>query len=105
MQQPVNEGYRWLKLSGLDPEREYRVKNTAYKMAAENYTYYGDELMEKGSEIKMSKKARKKIKRIFLSKHESCIISITVRGLPGEIQKGSDLCHLFYTTPVYNFYK
>lgn len=45
----------------------------------------------------MSKKARKKIKRIFLSKHESCIISITVRGLPGEIQKGSDLCHLFYT--------
>ena len=45
----------------------------------------------------MSKKARKKIKRIFLSKHESCIINITVRGLPGEIQKGSDLCHLFYT--------
>lgn len=42
-------------------------------------------------------KSQKKDKRIFLSKHESCIINITVRGLPGEIQKGSDLCHLFYT--------
>lgn len=51
MQQPVNEGYRWLKLSGLDPELEYDVKDTNYKMAADAYTYYGDELMEKGFDI------------------------------------------------------
>ena len=51
MQQPVNEGYCWLKLAGLDPEKTYRIKDTAYKMKAEEYEYYGDELMEKGFDI------------------------------------------------------
>ena len=51
----------------------------------------------------MSKKAIKKIKRIFLSKKESCIISITVRSLTGEIQKGSDLSNASYKTPCFSY--
>ena len=51
MLQPMNEGYRWLKLAGLDEAAEYRIKDTAYPMAADAYIYYGDELMEKGFDI------------------------------------------------------
>ena len=51
MLQPMNEGYRWLKLAGLDADAEYRIKDTEYCMAADAYTYYGDELMEKGFDI------------------------------------------------------
>lgn len=49
--QPVNEGYRCLKLKGLLEDVEYHVKDTAYRMRAQEYTYYGDELMEKGFDI------------------------------------------------------
>lgn len=49
--QPVNEGYRCLKLKGLLDDVEYQVKDTAYRTAAENYRYYGDELMEKGFDL------------------------------------------------------
>ena len=51
MLQPMNEGYRWLKLAGLDADAEYSIKDTEYCMAADAYTYYGDELMEKGFDI------------------------------------------------------
>lgn len=51
MQQPINEGYRCLKLEGLLPDGMYRIHDTTYKMNNDKYTYYGDELMEKGFDI------------------------------------------------------
>lgn len=51
MQQPINEGYRFLQLLGLDPEKEYKIRDTAYEVSTDAFTYYGDELMEKGFDI------------------------------------------------------
>ncbi len=42
--QPVNEGYRRLKLAGLDPSSRYSVSDRSL-------TYYGDELMTIGFDI------------------------------------------------------
>ncbi|KAA8827085.1 alpha-galactosidase [Bifidobacterium myosotis] len=50
--QPVNEGYRSLRLAGLDPEREYEVHDTAYRMPqVDGETFYGDELMHRGFDV------------------------------------------------------
>lgn len=42
--QPVNKGYRRLKLVGLDPNRRYSISDRSL-------TYYGDELMSAGFDI------------------------------------------------------
>ncbi|KAB8289050.1 alpha-galactosidase [Bifidobacterium ramosum] len=50
--QPVNEGYRSLRLDGLDPDREYTVKDTAYRMPqVDGERFYGDELMRHGFDV------------------------------------------------------
>ncbi|WEV75944.1 alpha-galactosidase [Bifidobacterium sp. ESL0800] len=50
--QPVNEGYRALALRGLDPECEYSVHDTAYRMPrVDGERFYGDELMRRGFDI------------------------------------------------------
>ena len=50
--QPVNEGYRSLRLEGLDPEREYEIRDTAYRMPqVDGEAFYGDELMSHGFDV------------------------------------------------------
>ena len=50
--QPVNEGYRSLRLEGLDPEREYEIRDTVYRMPqVDGEAFYGDELMSHGFDV------------------------------------------------------
>lgn len=48
---PLNEGYRLLKLAGLDPTATYRVHDTQFPLPASQFTYGGDELMAHGFDI------------------------------------------------------
>lgn len=48
---PVNEGYRTLKLAGLDPSLEYTLKDTVFPLPAAKTTWFGDELMQRGFDI------------------------------------------------------
>jgi alpha-galactosidase len=51
MAQPVNEGLRSLKLAGLNPGATYRITCPDSSLRSLDYTYYGDELMERGFDI------------------------------------------------------
>ncbi|MBW3077756.1 alpha-galactosidase [Bifidobacterium simiiventris] len=48
---PVNEGYRTLRLAGLDPAETYTVRDTEFPLPASRFTYGGDELMARGFDI------------------------------------------------------
>ncbi|NEG90121.1 alpha-galactosidase [Bifidobacterium aerophilum] len=47
----VNEGYRTLRLAGLDPDLDYTVHDTEFPLPAGRFDYYGDELMTRGFDI------------------------------------------------------
>ncbi|MEK4064350.1 MULTISPECIES: GH36 C-terminal domain-containing protein [Paenibacillus] len=44
----VNDGYRGLKLAGLEPHKKYRIAHLGEYGYLGEYDYFGDELMEIG---------------------------------------------------------